>query len=94
VKIYERQGVILHAKSVLVDSAWSAVGSSNFDRRSVRFNDEVDVVVLGTHTANALARVFLADVRCARRIEAASWRRRPWLQRGRELFWKPWEGLL
>ena len=94
VKIYERQGVILHSKSVIVDSAWSAVGSSNFDQRSVRFNDEVDVVVLGTRTANALARLFLADVGRARRIEAASWRRRSWLQRGRELFWKPWEGLL
>lgn len=94
VRIYERQGVILHSKSVIVDSAWSAVGSSNFDKRSVRFNDEVDVVVLGTRTANALARLFLADVRSARRIEAASWARRSWLQRGRELFWKPWEGLL
>ena len=94
VRIYERQGVILHSKSVLVDSAWSAIGSSNFDRRSVRYNDEVDVVVLGTRTANALARLFLADVRSARRIEAAGWSRRPWLQRGRELFWKPWESLL
>jgi cardiolipin synthase A/B len=91
VRIYERQGVILHSKSVIVDAAWSAVGSSNFDKRSVRFNDELDVVVLGTRTANALAGLFLADVGCARRIEAASWRRRSWLQRGRELFWKPWE---
>jgi cardiolipin synthase len=94
VRIYERQGVILHSKSLIVDAAWSAVGSSNFDRRSVRFNDEVDVVVLGTRTANALAGLFLADVECARRIDAARWRRRPWLQRGRELFWKPWEGWL
>jgi cardiolipin synthase len=94
VRIYERESVILHSKSVIVDSAWSAVGSSNFDQRSVRFNDEVDVVVVGTRTAGALAQLFLADVRRARRIEAASWRRRSWLQRGRELFWKPWEGLL
>jgi cardiolipin synthase len=86
--------VILHAKTVIVDNFWSAVGSSNFDRRSVRFNDEVDVVVVGARTAKALARLFLADIREARRIEAAAWRRRPWLQRAREWFWKPWENLL
>ena len=94
VQIYEREGVILHAKTVIVDNSWSAVGSSNFDRRSVRFNDEVDVVVVGARTAKALARLFLADIREARRIEAAAWRRRPWLQRAREWFWKPWENLL
>ncbi|MHB8720070.1 MAG: phospholipase D-like domain-containing protein [Steroidobacteraceae bacterium] len=94
VQIYEREGVILHAKTVIVDNSWSAVGSSNFDKRSVRFNDEVDVVVVGTRTAQALARLFLADIRQARRIEAAAWRRRPWLQRTREWFWKPWENLL
>ncbi len=94
VQIYEREGVILHAKTVIVDGSWSAVGSSNFDKRSVRFNDEVDVVVVGARTAEALARLFLADIRQARRIEAAAWRGRPWLQRAREWFWKPWENLL
>jgi cardiolipin synthase A/B len=94
VQIYEREGVILHAKTVIVDNSWSAVGSSNFDRRSVRFNDEVDVVVVGVRTSKALARLFLADIREGRRIEAAAWRRRPWLQRAREWFWKPWEKLL
>ena len=94
VRIYEREGVILHSKSVIVDASWCAVGSSNFDKRSVRFNDEVDVVVVGTRTANALARLFLADIRRARLIDAGGWERRPWRQRGLELFWKPWENLL
>jgi phosphatidylserine/phosphatidylglycerophosphate/cardiolipin synthase-like enzyme len=60
----------------------------------VRFNDEVDVVVAGTRTANALARLFLADIRRARLIDTGGWERRPWRQRGLELFWKPWENLL
>jgi cardiolipin synthase len=94
IRIHEREGVILHSKSVIVDAAWSAVGSSNFDQRSARFNDEVDVVVIGTRTADALARVFLADIQGARLIEAQMWRRRPWHQRALELFWNPWKGLL
>jgi cardiolipin synthase len=94
IRIHEREGVILHSKSVIVDACWSAVGSSNFDQRSVRFNDEVDVVVIGTRTADALGRVFLADIQSARVIEAEMWRRRPWHQRALELFWNPWKGLL
>lgn len=94
IRIHEREGVILHSKSVILDASWSAVGSSNFDQRSVRFNDEVDVVVIGTRTADALARVFLADIQSARTIEAKMWRRRPWHQRALELFWNPWKGLL
>jgi cardiolipin synthase len=94
VKIYEREGVILHSKTVIVDASWSAVGSSNFDQRSVRFNDEVDVVVAGCRTAGRLARQFLADIARARFIELESWRRRPWYQRAVELFCKAWEGLL
>jgi cardiolipin synthase len=94
VKIYEREGVILHSKTLIVDASWSAVGSSNFDQRSVRFNDEVDVVVAGRRTADRLARQFLADIARARVIDLESWRRRSWVRRAVELFCKAWEGLL
>jgi cardiolipin synthase len=94
IRIHEREGVILHSKSIVIDASWSAVGSSNFDQRSVQFNDEVDVVVLGKRTADALTRLFLADVHSARAIEAGTWRRRPWHQKALELFWKPWKWLL
>jgi cardiolipin synthase len=94
IRIHEREGVILHSRSIVIDASWSAVGSSNFDQRSVQFNDEVDVVVLGKRTADALTRLFLADVHSARAIEAGTWRRRPWHQKALELFWKPWKWLL
>jgi len=94
IKIYEREGVVLHSKSVIVDAFWSAVGSSNFDHRSVRCNDEVDVVVVGSRTARELARLFLADVRRARAIDPGSWSRRPWHQKVLGLFCKTFESLL
>jgi cardiolipin synthase len=94
VRIYERLGVILHAKSVIVDASWSAVGSSNFDQRSARSNDEVDVVVIGGETAEALARLFIADIQHGRLIEPRCWHRRSLGQRAMEVFFKPWEGLL
>ncbi len=55
VRIYERRDGIVHSKSMVIDDVWSLVGSSNFDQRSVLFNDEVDVVVIGHSTARSCA---------------------------------------
>src|SRR5439155_8775296 len=45
VRIYEWRDALLHAKTALVDSAWSSVGSTNVDWRSFVHNYEADVVV-------------------------------------------------
>jgi cardiolipin synthase A/B len=94
VKIFERDSVILHSKSIVIDEAWSAVGSSNFDARSVFFNDEVDAIVIGTGTAKKLSNLFLDDVSKARAMEAASWHRRPVIEKLQESFWRLWQRLL
>lgn len=73
VKIYETQGVVLHAKSVVIDGVWSAIGSSNFDHRSVLYNDEVEAIVLGAETAQELERVFEDGMAIADRIDPAAW---------------------
>ena len=96
VKIYEAQNEVLHSKTASVDGVWTAVGSSNFDPRSVVFNDEVDAIVLGSATATDFERVFQADLARARQIDQAAWRRRPLSQRLMELFeltsflWRNW----
>ena len=94
VKIYETQGIVLHSKTVVVDNVWSAVGSSNFDQRSVLFNDEIDAIVLGRETAEALSAIFLQDSAKAKQIDAAGWKNRPHTQKIKELFSEPWEQLL
>lgn len=93
-RIYELQGMILHSKSAIVDDDWCAVGSSNFDPRSARFNDEIDSIVRGERTVRELARLFRQDLRQSRRIELRRWRRRPWTRKCSELFWKLWAPLL
>jgi cardiolipin synthase len=94
VRIYERDDVIVHSKSILVDGVWSVVGSSNFDYRSVLYNDEVDAVILGRDAAGQLERLFQADVERATQIELAAWRHRSVRQRSVELFWRAWSSLL
>ncbi len=86
VKIYESHNVMLHSKTAIIDGVWSVVGSSNFDHRSVLFNDEVDVVILGSATGIELTQMFEQDLLKAQQIDLASWSKRsPW-QRIKEGF--------
>jgi cardiolipin synthase len=94
VEILERNSVILHSKCAVIDQSWSCVGTSNIDARSVRYNHEVDAIVVGTKTAKSLAQLFLEDLSKARRIEPAAWHSRPVTEKLREMFWRPWQGLL
>jgi cardiolipin synthase A/B len=94
VKIHETPNVILHSKTVVVDGVWSAIGSSNFDHRSVIFNDEVDLVVLGSATAQELEDLFAANQAAAQPIEIEAWKRRPVGGRLKELYALALENLL
>ncbi|MGH8297762.1 MAG: phospholipase D-like domain-containing protein [Steroidobacteraceae bacterium] len=94
IKVYERSDGIVHSKCMVVDDVWSMVGSSNFDQRSILFNDEVDVVVLGNKTADELRRNMLADIRHGKRITWQIVRRQGALQRMRGWFWRLWQRLL
>jgi cardiolipin synthase A/B len=94
VKIYERGEGILHSKTVVVDGVWSIVGSSNFDHRSVLFNDEVDAVVISVATGAQLDQYFQQDLQHATALDLAAWKRRPLTRKLREHFWRLWEQLL
>ena len=93
-KIYEYRAAILHSKAVVIDGVWSVLGSSNFDHRSVLFNNEVDAVVLGAETAAQMEAMFEDELTRATPIDEHSWRRRPIAERLRELFARAWEVLL
>jgi cardiolipin synthase A/B len=93
IKLYERDRGILHSKTLVVDSVWSVTGSSNFDHRSVLFNDEVDAVIIGKSTGEQLEKIFQNDVQQAHIVDLASWRQRSLGERLRERFWLIWQKL-
>lgn len=81
VHIYERQGAVLHAKTAVIDGAWSAVGSSNLDWRSVIFNNEIDAVILSDGFGREMEAMFADDVAHSKEIERDAWERRPFDER-------------
>jgi cardiolipin synthase len=94
VKIFEIEHVILHSKSVTIDGVWSAVGSSNFDHRSVLFNDEVEAIMLGRKTAGELEKVFEQDQATAKEIKLEHWEKRPITDRMTDFFQRGLQYLL
>lgn len=93
VRIFEMNGYILHSKTVTIDGVWSAVGSSNFDHRSVLFNDEVDAIVLGVGLARDLRQRFIEDSAHAHEVTRAEWQDRSLLQKLSDIIHRPWQAL-
>jgi len=80
---------------VVIDGVWSAIGSSNFDHRSVLFNDEVDAIILGKETADALERIFQDGMQISVAIDRAKWEdSRPFTERARGFFARAWQSML
>jgi len=76
VKIYEYRAAMLHAKTMVVDSRWATVGSTNLDRRSFALNEELNLVVYNETVAQRLERVFLDDLTRSRQVTYEQWRSR------------------
>jgi cardiolipin synthase len=84
VKIFELQIAVLHAKTAVIDSAWSTIGSSNIDRRSFIHNYELNVVVVDPAFGRDMESAFAEDLRDCKEVTLEQWRHRPWGDRIRE----------
>ena len=81
VRIFERQDVVLHAKTAVIDGMWSTVGSSNLDWRSVVENAEINAVVLGSAFGGQMDEMFAEDRARSNAIDPARWAERPFGER-------------
>ena len=76
-EIHEWSGVMLHAKTAVVDGVISLVGSSNVDPLSLHRNFELNLVVGCPKTGAAMRDLFESDVAKAHAVALEEWRRRP-----------------
>jgi len=77
IEIYERQNVMLHAKTITVDTAISIIGSTNLDYRSIEYNCELSAVIRSPQLAEQIERLFENDMMYAKRIDPEAWHHRP-----------------
>jgi cardiolipin synthase len=82
VEIYRYEPTMFHCKVLVIDDAFASLGSTNFDNRSFRLNDEVNLNVFDERFAAQQTRVFAQDLKHSRRVYYADWKERPWYQKG------------
>jgi len=88
VKIYEYLPRVLHAKAVVIDGRWAAVGTANIDYRSFFVNYELNLITADPVLCHDLVQQFEYDLLQAETIEPRYWARRPWLHRlGENMAW-------
>ena len=80
-EIYEYGPTMYHCKVMIVDQLLVSVGSTNFDNRSFRLNDEANLNVYDATFAQRQTQVFEDDIRRSRRVTYEAWLERPWSEK-------------
>ncbi|MEX3944094.1 cardiolipin synthase [Paraburkholderia sp. BR10937] len=76
VEMYEYEPTMFHCKLIVVDEYLVSVGSTNFDSRSFKLNDEANLNIYDRDFARQQTAIFDADAALAKRITLEDWRRR------------------
>lgn len=94
IEIHEYQPTMMHTKLLVVDGTMSSVGSTNFDIRSFRLNDEASLNIYDAAFAEAMTEVFEHDLKSAKRYTHEMWVNRPWREKMAERITFPFKSQL
>lgn len=76
-EIYEYQPTMYHCKVMIIDTLMVSVGSTNFDNRSFRLNDEANLNIYDAAFATRQLQVFEDDLNQSKRVSLQTWANRP-----------------
>jgi cardiolipin synthase A/B len=88
-EIYEYEPTMFHNKMLIVDGKLVSVGSTNFDLRSFRLNDEASLNVYDRDFAQRMTAVFESDLKPTKRYTYQTWKKRPLKEKLFETFILP-----
>ncbi|GAA4170477.1 phospholipase D-like domain-containing protein [Shinella granuli] len=80
-RIWRASGAFNHSKLTVIDGAWSYIGSSNIDPRSLRLNFEVDIEVIDAGFADLIDQRIATALSEAEEVTLEDLRARPFVQR-------------
>jgi cardiolipin synthase A/B len=72
-RIYRYKKGFVHAKTMVIDTKLSIVGTANMDNRSFHLNFEVNAIVYDAELAAELRASFYKDLEDAEEIDAVAW---------------------
>ena len=84
IRIFEYQKTMMHSKTMVVDGIWTTIGSSNFDDRSFRLNDEVNVNIYDEEIAAQMEEMYERDLERSVEIKLGRFKRRSLFARIKE----------
>ena len=89
VEIHVYQPTMLHTKLLIIDNELVSVGSTNFDPRSFRLNDEANLNIYERSFAAQMTAVFEGDLKNGTRYTYDLWRKRPFREKLVEKLLRP-----
>jgi cardiolipin synthase len=93
VELWNFQPSMMHAKIMTVDGQVANVGSANFNSRSLKCDEEINMVIFDELIVRTLDRHFDDDLERSIRIDPSRWKRRSALQRVKEKLVAPLRGV-
>lgn len=74
----------LHGKTAVIDDEWCIIGSPNLDHLSLLVNHELVLAARDSGLGSALTEQFYRDLTYASEVNANTWAKRGWAERGLE----------
>ncbi|MEX0835037.1 MAG: phospholipase D-like domain-containing protein, partial [Nitriliruptor sp.] len=84
VRIHRYERSMLHAKIMTIDGQLANVGSANLNSRSLRHDEECDLVIFDPELTRQLDDDLAEDLSRSRQIDASEWEERSVIQRVQE----------
>jgi cardiolipin synthase len=81
IEIHEYRPTMFHCKVMIIDGFLVSTGSTNFDNRSFRLNDEANLNIYDAAFAAEMTKVFERDLAQSRRITLEHWQERPVMEK-------------
>lgn len=86
VEMFEYQPTMFHCKLLVVDAYLVSVGSTNFDSRSFKLNDEANLNIYDRDFAKQQTATFADDIKKSQQVTLEAWMQRPFTEKLIEKF--------
>lgn len=78
IRVFEKGGKFIHAKTMVSDDYLSIIGSANMDCRSMELSYEVNAYIYNEEIAKENRMIFMEDLLECKEISLDQWKNRPW----------------